>query len=75
MCLKSIRDAKQLLAKLNDNDDKAPARSGRFDPGKSADELVVLPERHLFHDIQLMQDFCCSWIISSILDEEQAVVT
>jgi hypothetical protein len=24
MCLKSIRDAKQLLAKLNDNDDKAP---------------------------------------------------
>jgi hypothetical protein len=28
MCLKSIRDAKQPLAKLNDNDDKAPARSG-----------------------------------------------
>jgi hypothetical protein len=24
MCLKSIRDARQLLAKLNNNDDKAP---------------------------------------------------
>jgi hypothetical protein len=69
--ISAIRQAKESLAKL---DDKAVLAAADSTLAKRPTDQAVILEPPLFHDIQLMQHFFCGWIVSSILNEEQAVM-